>query len=451
MMRKVRQAELAMKTCHNQCGVALLMLVFIIALVIIAYVLHSLDPVGIKNERDKKTAAALAQAKAALIAHAATQDLTPGTCTTNCPRPGDLPCPDTNNNGYAEGGCGNAAGTTQQANRLGRLPWRDLGLPDLRDGDGERLWYAVSNPYKNNTRFRPLNSDTLGTITLKDSNGNIIFDGTNNGLAAVIIAPGHTLIRQDAISQVRDTANENIATNYLDVALGEDNQNFIDSNVNGFIMGTVRDASGRVIVNDQILAITRDEMNQAMESRVLAEVKNSLTTYYAGAGASSYPYPASFADTSCLGNGDISSPPPPPTPNCAESALTHGRIPANPFTSWGSTSILRGVRNNNWFQLNAWREVIHYAVASACVTGATACLAGADLTLNNALVLPANQKQVVLIASGSRISGQVRATNANKSDEVNYLEDENFAPLNDIYLRTMPLTNLINDRAVSLP
>jgi hypothetical protein len=32
-----------------------------------------------------------------------------------------------------------------QAERLGRLPWKTLGLPDLRDGDGERLWYAVSS------------------------------------------------------------------------------------------------------------------------------------------------------------------------------------------------------------------------------------------------------------------------------------------------------------------
>jgi hypothetical protein len=25
--------------------------------------------------------------------------------------------------------------------RMGRLPWKTLRLPDLRDGHGERLWY----------------------------------------------------------------------------------------------------------------------------------------------------------------------------------------------------------------------------------------------------------------------------------------------------------------------
>ena len=438
--------ELVMKRLSQQ-GMVLVMLVFILILATTGYMLKSLDSVGIKNERDKKTASALAQAKTALLAFAATQNLNLGGCSTNCPRPGDLPCPDANNDGNAETSCGNASGTSGQASRLGRLPWRTLGLPDLRDGDGERLWYAVSNPYKNNTRFRPLNSDTLGTITLRDSNGNIIFNGTNNGLVAVIISPGANLIRQDAISQVRDGANQNIPSNYLDIALGEDNQNFVDGGTNGFIMGPVKDATGRTIVNDQVLTVTRSEMNQAIEPLVLAEVRNSLSSYYSGVGALSFPRPAGFNDLNCLGNANISS------PNCAEGAvaLTHGRIPANPTAAWGATSILRGTSNNNWFQLNAWREVIHYAVAPACVTGTTSCGGVGFLTLNNALVVPTNNKRLVLIASGSGLGGQVRATNANKSNEVNYLEGENLAPLDDVYVRTMPLTALINDRAISLP
>ena len=438
-----------MKTRNSQCGMALFMLVFILVLATTGYMLKSLDSVGVKNERDKKTAIALVEAKTAVLAYAASQNLIPsGPCGTNCPRPGDLPCPDTNNDGNAEPSCGNAAGTTGQANRLGRLPWRDLGLSDLRDGYGERLWYAVSNPYKFNTRFRPLNSGTLGTITLRDSNGNFIFNGANNGLAAVIISPGANLIRQDAISQVRDGANQNIPSNYLDIALSEDNQNFIDGNPNGFIMGPVKDAAGRTIVNDQILTISRDEMNQAISPRVLAEVRNSLSSYYSAAGAPSFPRPANFNDVNCLGNTNISS------PNCPEGASTHGRIPANPTSSWNSTSILRGTSNNNWFQLNAWREVIHYAAAPACVTGTTSCGgAGGLLTLNNALVTPTTTKQLVIIDTGPSLTGQVRATNINKSNELNYLEGTNIMPLppDDVYIRTMPLTTVINDRAISLP
>ena len=32
----------------------------------------------------------------------------------------------------------------------GRLPWKTLAIPDLRDGAGERLWYAVSVRFKRN-------------------------------------------------------------------------------------------------------------------------------------------------------------------------------------------------------------------------------------------------------------------------------------------------------------
>jgi hypothetical protein len=188
-------------------------------------------------------------------------------------------------------------------------------------------------------------------------------------------------------------------------------------------------------------------MNQAIEPRVLAEVGSSLTTYYAGVGANSYPYAANFNDVTCLGSGDID-------PNCLEGASMHGRIPANPITPWGSSSILRGGNLSNWFQLNAWREVVHYAVAPACVTGTASCGGpGGLLTLNNALVAPANAKQFVLIATGASLAGQVRATNADKSTELNYLESGNLAPLppDNVYVRTMPINTVINDRASSLP
>ena len=441
-----------MKHPRSEQGMTLLILVVILGLATTGYLLKSLDSAGVRNARDKRTGEALAEAKAALLGFAASQNFTnPGLCGTNCPRPGDLPCPDTNNNGLAESSCGNAAGTTQQAARLGRLPWITLGLPDLRDGDGERLWYAVSSRYKLNSRFRPLNSNTTATITLRDNSGNVIYDGANNnGLAALIIAPGAAFKRQDNISQVSNGVNQLIASNYLDVALGEDNQNFVDSGSNGFIMGQVKDANGNTIANDRMLAITRDEMNQVMEPRVLAEIKNALLDYYATVGGFSFPRPANFNLVACLGNANINA------PNCQEGLLTHGRIPANPTVSWSATSVLRGVSNSNWFQLNAWREVIHYAVAPACVTGTANCGGVGFLTLNNAKLLPTNNKQLVIIATGASIGAQARVTNANKTTEVNYLEGDNLLPLplfpiDDIYSRTIPLTSIINDRAISLP
>lgn len=437
-----------MKVAHSQKGMALLMLLLIFTLIASLYILKSLDSTAINNERAKKTQKAMAEAKIALLSFASNRPELPG-CGNNCPRPGDLPCPDINNNGFADAPCGNAAGTTGQVNRLGRLPWRDLGLSDIRDGYGERLWYAVSSRHKNNSRFRPLNSDTAATITLRNSAGVIVNDGSlTTGLAAVVISPGPAFVRADAIVQVRDAANQNLAVNYLDIAFGEDNQNFVDSNLNGFISGPVRDAAGNVIVNDRLLAITHADMTEVMEKRVVAEIRNALIFYFNNEGALSYPAPASFVDATCLGNVLINA------PDCAENAaITGGRIPASPNTAWNATSILRGENSNNWFQLNAWREQVYYAVAPACVTGTASCGGVGFLTLNNALIAPAAGKQLVIIASGSVLPGKVRAAlpAVDRTQEVNYLETENLAPLDDVYVRTSPLTTVVNDRAISFP
>ena len=439
MGRRVKPEELVMRVINNQKGMALLMLVSIVTLLSSLSILRSLDAATIRNDKEKKTQKALAEARLALLAYAGSSSLAPALCVsvTNCPRPGDLPCPDTNNDGNAETSCGNAAGTTGQATRLGRLPWRTLGLPDLRDGDGERLWYAVSSRYKRNIRFRPLNSETTATITLRNTTGNIVNNGTTaTGLAALIIAPGASFRRADGVTQIRSLANQNLAVHYLDNTFGEDNQNFVDANVNGFISGPIRDATGNVLVNDQVLGISRADITEMMEKRVLAEVRSALTL-------APYPSPASFADTSCLGSTLINP------SNCDENAaLTRGRIPVNTAAGWGA-SILGGHRDNNWFQQNAWREQVYYAVSPACTP-----LPGPPvscLTLNNAQVAPFNEKTLILIAAGPMLAGQVRTTNPNKTQPTNYLEGDNVLPLDDTYIRTSPLSALVNDRAISLP
>ena len=123
--------------------------------------------------------------------------------------PGYLPCPDLDNDGWAEATCGSQNGDSGQAERLGRLPWKTLGLPDLRDGYGERLWYAVSSKYKgllNCAVSRACLDMTpeaaLGTISVRDTAGALLHDGTlgdarraGGGALAVVIAPGPPLTR----------------------------------------------------------------------------------------------------------------------------------------------------------------------------------------------------------------------------------------------------------------
>src|SRR5215813_13961253 len=109
--------------------------------------------------------------------------------------------------------------TMDTLSSLARKPISDWdGCPGRRwsclicDADGERLWYALSTNYQRKTTNQCkapgdptcLNSETPGTITVRDATGSIINDGTtpaNNGsilptgAIAVILAPGPSLTR----------------------------------------------------------------------------------------------------------------------------------------------------------------------------------------------------------------------------------------------------------------
>lgn len=310
----------------GQAAIIALLMILSVGVTILVYNLSS--SAGLSIEKDRKTADALAQAKAALIGYAVSVDL------TGTKRPGDLPCPDINNNGQAGGSCSNAGGTT-----LGRLPWKTLGLPDLRDGDGERLWYAVSNNFKNNPRTpcaNPgdsgcLNSDSRGTITVRNKEGSVIYDGANpdayspSGVIAVIIAPGGAIQRQgDTTPQIRgctvgvDCDANQVCTaspvtltplcnpaNFLDVRVGtDDNASFTDSSgTDGFINGDVYDTNNNLIVNDRVIVITYQDLMPLLERRVVREAYNCLVGYSAISNGR-YPWAASVAASA---SGDYAS------------------------------------------------------------------------------------------------------------------------------------------------
>src|SRR6185437_7723389 len=207
--------------------------------------------------------------------------------------PGYLPCPDLDNDGWAESTCGSQDGSSGQAERLGRLPWKTLGLQDLRDGDGERLWYAVSSKYKGllNCGVSRACIDmtppvALGTITVRDASGRPVHDGTlavpgraqDGGALAVVIAAGaplerigadasRTMQRRECASADCDSEGRCLTdppqraapcnpANYLDRSPAEDNADFVDrndpagraANANGFIAGPVFAADGALAV-----------------------------------------------------------------------------------------------------------------------------------------------------------------------------------------------------------
>src|SRR5665811_1174045 len=144
---------------HGRCrqrGAALLIMLVILVVGIAAVLVSSLSTTALNNARQNTTSNALAQAKDALIGRAAADNNMPGS----------LPCPDTNNDGSAELLSGNNC-----PSYIGRLPWKTLGLPDLRDGSGERLWYALSPAFRDDTSAQPLNSNTKGTLLVYNSDG----------------------------------------------------------------------------------------------------------------------------------------------------------------------------------------------------------------------------------------------------------------------------------------
>ncbi len=296
----------------RQYGQALLVILVILGVAVTALVFYFANPGRLSIERDQKTAAALAQAKEALIGYAAADNN----------RPGSLPCPDTNNNGSSEIFVG-----ADCSNYIGRLPWRTLGLPDLRDGNGERLWYAVSREFARNPSCLsacPLNSDTAGQITITGTApaGNVI---------AIIFAPG--LVTG---SQVRSAANENTISNYLE-----------GGNETGIATNTFVTGQATATFNDSLLAITSDALFSVVNIRVAKEAIAALESYRTV--NSYYPFANSYGSAS---------------PYYCSPGLNRGRFPITLSGPCGQPDW--GAALPNWFSTNNWNLVTHYAMSKAC-------------------------------------------------------------------------------------
>jgi hypothetical protein len=324
-----------------------------------------------------KTMAALALAQQALLAYAYQPLLTTKPCGKNCPRPGDLPCPDRNNDGIAEGNCSTSA-------RLGRLPWRTLGLGDIRDGSGERLWYAVSDRYKNNTRIWPLNTDTPGSWTVRAQNG-MLWDATQgSGVVAVIIAPMQPLLRKDGWLQQRDALSSEEARHYLDLSELGDNASPSESSAQGFVQ-----APASVFFNDVVWPVTASLMHKRMQQQVLSELKRAFRC--SNQVCAGLPLSAAIADRSCLGEQSLSA------GQCLPATSGLGRLPVAADARWplALQQMLDGDAMHHWFQQNGWREQVFYQ--------------------------PGPQR-VTLVVAGEKLPPQMRVTETDKSSVAAYLE-----------------------------
>jgi len=264
----------------RQRGMAMIMVISLFALMSSYLIANGLSrtqaEVGI--EQDRRTLQAMQQAKAALIAHAASEAW--GTDGAN-DQPGALPCPAADDAGVAGSSC-----TATASTRVGRFPWKTFGGTELRDGSGQILWYALSANFRKASGTTVINSDTEGTLTVT---GN----APATKVVAVIIAPGSALDGQDRSS------GSGIAS-YLEST----NASGTDTFVTKTAPDTWRSTTDReAIFNDKILIVTQADLMAVVEPAVADRIEKSVKPYideyfYVNAtnlGWSAFPFPATFA------------------------------------------------------------------------------------------------------------------------------------------------------------
>ena len=234
---------------RSQRGMFLPALVLLLAAAGLGWLLARQDsPASRDLAREMRTAQALLIAREALIGFAATY--------RNNEHPnadfGYLPCPDLDGDGSSET-CGSKDQTS-----VGRLPYLTLNLPDLRDGAGECLWYAVSGSFKNNPKADTLNWDSTGKLRLLDANGlPLMLPGDEAGLAAaIVIAAGPPRPGQERSAGPErcggDAEARNIAQ-YVEALGNRADNELID----------VRALAG----NDRIVTITTGEIYRQLKRR----------------------------------------------------------------------------------------------------------------------------------------------------------------------------------------
>lgn len=174
-------------------GSGLIAVLLIVALLAAAGLLAQGELATLARMRAQaRSLAALGEARAALLGYAVSYaERHPGEGY------GYLPCPDAGNTGSTPlGACG-----MRDLGRFGRLPWRTLGLPALRDGWNECLWYVVAASVKHNPKALMLNWDSPGQFLLRTPQGGPLATGTgaeatDARLVAVLLAPGPALETQ---------------------------------------------------------------------------------------------------------------------------------------------------------------------------------------------------------------------------------------------------------------
>ena len=356
-----------------------MVMLVILVMGVATFLVSSLSRSALRIERDQKTAEALAQAKQALIGRAVSDNTVPGR----------LPCPEdtsligTPNEGQALGSCSNTLPV------IGRLPWRTLGLGDIRDGNGDKLWYVLSAGFRNS----PINSDTPAQLTV---------DGIPNSAVAIIFSVGPPINGQSR--PIPTSSTPPAVTQYLELSNNDGDNTFVSN-------------GPADTFNDRFQLVTPSDLFRVVEKRVAKEVKTALATYFATNGV--YPYPANFLDSSCAGM-------------CySDPTVCRGRLPQTALpVDW--------VGLPTWFFTNRWYLPIIYSAG-------TGRLATSPAGCNPSLSVSGMSTPALFFMPGTPLGSYVRPNYTSLSY---YLEDAENNNGDDTYV--LP-TTASNDSLYTLP
>jgi hypothetical protein len=382
---------------HSHGG-ALLPAVFLLLLVASAALAtsgHLATQAG--HQANERSVSALAQARDALIGYAFSYP-------ESHPDQGIgyLPCPDRTNSGSPLGSC-----NVRDHGAIGRLPYRTLGLPVLRDRTGQCLWYAVAGSIKNSPKPLVLNWDSPGQFRIVSPFGRAI-SGAEHDVIAVVLAPGAALpgqIRPSATTAAQScpgstSAPDDLPT-YLDRPYGTDITGNID----------IIHGEPETNINDIAIWITIDELFDALRRRpdfsgMIDGILDTATTALQSRFTNANPDNPDSINTAFLTAQ-------------AEAIIgnrAHGRLPNS--ATLGLTAVEATVHDN-------WRDQLRFVV---CVDGSACLTASLTDSVTSSPVSTIETCRALVLFGGERLRGdtpQRRSTGAERADPGQYLEGMN--------------------------
>tara|TARA_R110002072_G_scaffold1780_13_gene15000 strand:+ start:85890 stop:86990 length:1101 start_codon:yes stop_codon:yes gene_type:complete len=326
----MKPVPLDAKPPHFSSGAAILIFITLILLAATSLLVVELSVNQRLQLRTNDKASSLGEAQQALLGYALAQAI-----------PGTLPCPDSTGDGLA-----NPNGANCQS-QLGLLPTRTLNLPELDDGSGAKLWYAVDLNYVGNATALK-NSSVTTTLRLDART-----------VSAVVIAPGPAVDNQSRQLLVRTDFLEGLNA---DADLAE------------------YESTSSASQNDRIVGIDVGRYWALMERRVLIDATQLLNAYRAA--CNEYPWAANFGGPYTSVNSQQNGAPP-----------LNTALPDN----WGAACAGGTAPTPATYLVNHWIDQLYYGMCTAAQ--------GNCLTVLGSSVSPVAG---ILLAPGIALASQTR-------------------------------------------